>query len=265
MTSAKNFGKAGDVQKALQKLSDPIKADFLTRFFKTGPGEYAEGDVFLGIVVPDQRKIAKAHKDLPLEEIELLLRSPIHEERLTSLFILCNRFAKANETERKALHAFYLKHLKHVDNWDLVDLSSRVLIGEFLLDKDRKILYKLSESSNLWERRISILSTYAFIRNGDFKDTLKISKLLLNDSEDLIHKGVGWMLREVGNRDLKTETDFLDKYAEQMPRTMLRYAIEKLPEALKRKYMNSGKKENSSPKKKVSKKISGRTAKKKVS
>ncbi|MBM9499046.1 DNA alkylation repair protein [Leptospira sp. 201903071] len=232
---------AESVQGALQKLGDPSKAQFLTRFFKTGAGEYAEGDVFLGITVPNQRKIAKQHKGLPLKEIEILLRSPIHEERLTSLFILCERFKKGDEKDRKSFHEFYLKNLKHVNNWDLVDLSARVLIGEFLLDKDRKILYRLAKSKNLWERRISVLSTYAFIRVNDFQDILDIAERLLNDQEDLIHKAVGWMLREVGNRDQKMEIGFLDRFAEKMPRTMLRYAIEKFPDSLKKKYMASGK------------------------
>ncbi|AOP33225.1 DNA alkylation repair protein [Leptospira tipperaryensis] len=248
--------KAENVRKALQELGDPIKADFLAGFFKTGPGEYAEGDVFLGITVPNQRKIAKQHKDLPLPEIEILLRSPIHEERLTSLFILCDQFEKGDEKVRKSVHQFYLKNLKHVNNWDLVDLSARVLIGDYLLNKDRKILYRLAKSKNLWERRISVLSTYAFIRTKDFKDILRISKELLQDPEDLIHKAVGWMLREVGNRDLRIELGFLDRYAATMPRTMLRYAIEKFPETLKKKYMAAGKAAKAVPKKKrPSKKI----------
>ncbi|RHX83693.1 DNA alkylation repair protein [Leptospira stimsonii] len=245
--------KAESVQRALQELGDPVKADFLSGYFKTGPGDYAEGDIFLGITVPIQRKIAKRYEGLPLKEIEILLRSPIHEERLTSLFILCDQFEKAEEKERKQLHQFYVKNLKYVNNWDLVDLSSRILIGEYLIDKDRSLLYQLVESKNLWERRVSILSTYAFIRRNDFKEILKIAKILLKDKEDLIHKAVGWMLREVGNRDKKPEIDFLDRYASIMPRTMLRYAIEKFPETLKKKYRNAGKKSKPTPKKKVAK------------
>ncbi|MBM9577069.1 DNA alkylation repair protein [Leptospira sp. 201903070] len=240
--------KAENVRKTLQELGDPIKARFLSRFFKTAPGEYAEGDIFLGVTVPNQRKIAKQHKTLPLKEIEILLQSEIHEERLTSLFILCEQFEKGDEKNRKTLHQFYLKHLKKVNNWDLVDLSARVLIGEFLLDKDRKILYQLAKSKNLWEKRISVLSTYAFIRKGDFKDIINLSELLLNDKEDLIHKAVGWMLREVGNRDKKNEIAFLDRFADKMPRTMLRYSIEKFPDSLKKKYMASGKSSKPNPK-----------------
>ncbi|TGM58299.1 DNA alkylation repair protein [Leptospira adleri] len=246
--------KAEDVRKALQELSDPNKADFLSRFFKTGPGEYADGDIFLGITVPNQRKIAKQYKDLSLKEAEVLLQSPIHEERLTSLFILCYQFEKGDVKLKKQLHQFYLKNLKYVNNWDLVDLSSRVLIGDYLLDKDRTILYRLAKSKNLWERRISVLSTYALIRAKDFKDILKISETLIKDKEDLIQKAVGWMLREVGNRDRAVEVVFLDRFAERMPRTMLRYAIEKFPEDLKRKYMAAGKNPKPNPKKKGTRK-----------
>ncbi|XDD51115.1 DNA alkylation repair protein [Leptospira sp. WS92.C1] len=238
------FGNAKDVQKALQKLEDPIKANFLAGFFKTGQGDYAEGDIFLGIVVPNQRKIAKLYKNLPLEEIKILLHSPIHEERLTSLFILCDQFKRADPKIQKKLHEFYLKNLKQVNNWDLVDLSARILIGDYLLKRNRKILYKLAKSKNLWERRIAILSTYAFIKMGEFEDTLKIAKELLTDSEDLIQKGVGWMLREVGNQNFETEIFFLEKNADKMPRTMLRYSIEKFPENLKKKFMKYGKKES---------------------
>ncbi|MGJ4788990.1 DNA alkylation repair protein [Leptospira koniambonensis] len=233
--------KADDVIQEVRKLADPKAVEILSRFFKTGKGQYGEGDLFLGIKVPPLRKISKLYKGLPLPELQKIVKSKYHEERLLGFFILCEKFQKTAEEDRKELHLFYLKNLKYVNNWDIVDLSSRELIGDYLIDKKRDILYKLVKSNNMWERRIAIISTYAFIRKGDFKDTLKISELLLTDKEDLIHKAVGWMLREVGNRSLKPETDFLDKHAHKMPRTMLRYAIEKFPTKLKSKYMKAGK------------------------
>ncbi|MDV6237559.1 DNA alkylation repair protein [Leptospira ellisii] len=232
---------ASDVKKELRRLADPIKADFLAGFFKTGPGQYAEGDVFLGIVVPEQRKIAKRFRNLPLDEIRILLNSPVHEERLTSLFILCDRFSKATPREKKEIHGFYLENLEQVNNWDLVDLSSRVLIGEYLRDKDRRILYRLAKSKRLWDRRIAIVSTYGLILAGEFEDTIRIAEILLCDKEDLIHKAAGWMLREVADRDRETTLRFLDSHADKMPRTMLRYTIEKFPDSLKKKYMAAGK------------------------
>ncbi|TGK36382.1 DNA alkylation repair protein [Leptospira gomenensis] len=245
-----NATSAADVQKELCSLSDPIKADFLAGFFKTGPGQYAEGDVFIGVVVPKQRKIARKFRDLPLEEIRILLNSPVHEERLTSLLILCDRFSKATPQEKKRIHRFYLDNLKRVNNWDLVDLSSRVLIGEYLRDKDRKILDRLAKSKRMWDRRIAIVSTYALIVAGEFEDTIRIAEILLSDKEDLIHKATGWMLREVADRDRTTTLLFLDKHADRMPRTMLRYTIEKFPDSLKRKYMASGTSKDA-PKKKI--------------
>ncbi|WP_051184860.1 DNA alkylation repair protein [Leptospira broomii] len=233
--------KASEISQELQNLADPAKAKILAGFFKTGPGQYGEGDIFLGIQVPSLRKISKKYRGLPLKEMQVLVRSKLHEERLTGFFILCETFSKTEEIYRKQLHDFYLKNLRYVNNWDLVDLSSRIMIGEYLLDKDRSFLYELAKSKSLWERRISIISTYAFIRESDFSDTIRISRILRNDSEDLIHKAVGWMLREVGNRNLQTEIKFLDKNAGKMPRTMLRYAIEKFPEPLRKKYLEFGK------------------------
>ncbi|PNV74468.1 DNA alkylation repair protein [Leptospira inadai] len=232
--------KASEISQELSNLADPAKAKILAGYFKTGPGEYAEGDIFLGIQVPSLRRISKKYIGLPLKEIQVLVRSKLHEERVTGFFILCETFSKTEEIYRKRLHDFYLKNLKYVNNWDLVDMSARIMIGEYLLDKDRSLLYALAKSKNLWERRISILSTYAFIREGDFSDTIRISGILLKDSEDLIHKAVGWMLREVGNRNLQAERKFLDKNAGKMPRTMLRYAIEKFPEPLRKKYLEFG-------------------------
>lgn len=235
------YSKAEDVIKDVRKEADPAKVEILSRFFKTRKGEYGEGDLFLGVKVPPLRKISKKYKGLPLPELQKIVKSKYHEERLLGFFILCETFQKTPEEDRNKLHQFYLKNLKYVNNWDIVDLSSREMIGDYLLDKKRDILYKLAKSENLWERRISIISTYAFIRKQDFKDALKISEILLKDKEDLIHKAVGWMLREIGNRSLKPETDFLDKHASSMPRTMLRYAVEKFPDKLRTKYMKIGK------------------------
>jgi 3-methyladenine DNA glycosylase AlkD len=220
-------------------LKKSPKAELLQRFFKTGPGEYGEGDIFLGIMVPEQRKIAKKYTDLKLIDLQKLLRSKIHEERLTALFILTHQFQKSKSIARKRIYDFYFKNRKGVNNWDLVDISAPKIMGEYLLDKPRGILYKLARSSNLWDRRIAVLSTFAFIVKKDFKDALQIAEILLDDKEDLMHKAVGWMLREVGKRNLKTEEDFLKKHYKNMPRTMLRYAIEKFPEKKRKMYLSS--------------------------
>lgn len=215
------------IKKELLGNGDKKQADNLSRFFKTGKGQYGEGDVFLGIKVPAQREIVKKFKDASLKEIQELLDDDIHECRLTGLLILVSQYGKA-ENKKEIFH-FYLKNAKRINNWDLVDLSAPNVVGNYLSDKnsERKILYSLVKSKNLWERRIAILSTFTFLRNGDYKDTLKISEMLLKDEHDLIHKAVGWMLREVGKRDKKTEVSFLEKHCKAMPRTMLRYAIEK--------------------------------------
>lgn len=224
-----------ELKKELNKLADPKRAEALKWFFKTGKGEYGEGDIFLGIKVPEQRKVARDYVNLSLTDVEALLKSKIHEYRLVALLVLVWQYKKAGDTEKKKIVDFYLKNAKRVNNWDLVDLSCHYILGEYLLDKPRNILYKLAMSKNLWEKRIAIISTAAFIRAGEFNDTIKISEILLNDKHDLIHKAVGWMLREAGKRDQKTLFKFLDKYYKVMPRTALRYAIEKLGEK-KRKY-----------------------------
>ena len=222
----------------MKKLANPKQAKLLQRFFKTGKGEYGEGDIFLGIKVPEQRKIAKKYPDLSLKEIQELLLSKIHENRLTSLFVLIEQYKKSDEKGKKEIFGFYLKNTKNINNWDLVDLSAPKIVGDYLLDKNRSILYKLAKSKSLWERRISILSTAAFIWNNEYKDTLKISGILLNDKHDLIHKGVGWMLREVGKRvSQEKEEEFLRKHYKKMPRTMLRYAIERFSEKKRKFYM----------------------------
>jgi len=221
------------IKKDLQKLANPKQAKLLQRFFKTGKGEYGEGDIFLGIKVPEQRKIAKKYSDLTLKYIQELLSSKIHEHRLVALFILVDKYKQAKN--KKELVDFYLKNTKYINNWDLVDLSAPNIVGDYLLDKDKSILYKLAKSDNLWEKRIAVLATFAFIKDNQFEDAFKISEILLKDNHDLIHKAVGWMLREIGKRNLEAEERFLNNHYKKMPRTMLRYAIERFPES-KRKY-----------------------------
>ena len=227
------------LKKDLQKLANPEKAKLLSGFFRTGKGQYGEDDIFLGIVVPDQRKTAKKYPELQLNEIQELLSNKIHEYRLTSLFILISKFERGNNKLKKEIFDFYLQNAKNINNWDLVDLSAPKIPGAYILDnpKEKKILYKLAESKNLWEKRIAILSTYTFIKNHEFEDTLNISEILLKDKHDLIHKAVGWMLREIGKKDQKTEEKFLKKHCREMPRTMLRYAIEKFQKNKKEFYM----------------------------
>lgn len=230
--------KSSGIVGELQKLKNPGKAQLLGRFFKCGQGEYGAGDKFLGITVPEQRKIVKKYYQIiEIGELDKLLKSKFHEVRLTALLILVEKFSKADEKTKNQIYKIYLKNAKRVNNWDLVDLSAPKIVGGYLLDKDRKILYHLAKSKNIWEKRIAVLATFSFIREKDFTDALKIAEILLNDKHDLIHKAVGWMLREVGNRDLKTEEKFLQKYYKTMPRTMLRYAIEKFPEKKRKKYL----------------------------
>ncbi|MBD3251663.1 DNA alkylation repair protein [Candidatus Uhrbacteria bacterium] len=206
-------------------------------FFKTGKGQYGEGDRFLGVTVPNIRKTVRAFPTLPLKEVIALLKSPWHEERLTALFILIHQFQKGDPATQKKIYNLYLKSTKWINNWDLVDLSAHKIVGAYLIDKPRKTLYELASSPNLWQRRIAILATFWYIKDGDVKDAIKIAQLLLNDKEDLIHKAVGWMLREVGKKDLPTLESFLKKHAPKMPRTMLRYAIEKFPETKRQRYL----------------------------
>lgn len=219
-----------ELKKELRKNSTPEKAASSAWFFKTGPGQYGEGDQFLGVTVPEQRKIAREFKDLPLPKVEQLLQSPIHEERLVALFILVDQFNKGNEAVKKEIYEFYLNNTKRVNNWDLVDSSAGYIVGTYLLDKPRDILYKLAKSKSIWERRIAMISTLAFIVKGESEDALKIAEILLTDKEDLMHKAVGWMLREVGKRVSRNElVTFLKKHYNQIPRTTLRYSIEHFP------------------------------------
>lgn len=226
-----------NLRKDLAGLADFEKVNLLQRFFKTGKGEYGEGDIFLGIIVPNIRKVAKRYSSLELKDVKDLLYSKIHEERLCALFILVEKFSNANEQEKKAIFDFYIKNAKQINNWDLVDLSAPKISGSYLLNKPKNILYKLAKSKNLWEKRISILSTLTFIKSGDYDDTFKIAEILMSDKHDLIHKAVGWMLREVGKKSMNDEIRFLNKYYKKIPRTMLRYAIEKFPEEKRQYYL----------------------------
>jgi len=226
-----------ELKREIKKNANPQKAELLQRFFKTGPGEYGEGDIFLGIMVPVQRAIAKKYKELSLKDIRKLLNSNIHEERLIALLILVEQYKKGNEQKKEDIFTFYHLNRKRINNWDLVDLTAHIISGSYLMNKDKSILYKLAESENIWERRIAVISTFHFIKNNVFDHSLGIAEKLLNDKHDLIHKAVGWMLREIGNRDMNTEEGFLEKHYKKMPRTMLRYAIEKFPEKKRLAYL----------------------------
>lgn len=229
--------KLNELQIEIKKNANPRQAIVLQRFFKTGPGEYGEGDVFYGIMVPVQRTLARKYKGLSLMDIKKLLDSPIHEERLIGLMILVEQVRKGNDKIKEDVFNFYHQNRKRINNWDLVDLTADRISGAYLFDKDKSLLFKLAESDYIWERRIAIMSTFHFIKNNSFEAALGISEKLLYDKHDLIHKAVGWMLREIGKRDLKTEEEFLLKHYKKMPRTMLRYAIEKFPENKRQAYL----------------------------
>jgi 3-methyladenine DNA glycosylase AlkD len=225
------------ILKELKSKKNKEQAKNLSRFFKTGKGHYGEGDIFWGIKVPVQREVVKKFKEASLKDIQELLNSKVHEHRLAGLLILVEKYKKAEN--KREIYDFYLKNTKNINNWDLVDLTAPNIVGSFLLEnkKERKILYSLVKSKNLWERRIAILSTFTLLREKDFKDVLKISEMLLKDEHDLIHKAVGWMLRELGKRDKDVEIEFLEKYCKVMPRTMLRYSLEKFNTKEREKYM----------------------------
>ena len=225
------------IKKQLTQLAKKEKAEILQRFFKTGPGEYGEGDVFIGVKVPDLRKVAKDFHDIAIKDVIILLESAIHEERLLALLILVSKYVKGNETAKKEIYELYLNKTKYINNWDLVDVTAQHIVGAYLMDKNKAPLYNLSKSKDLWERRISVMATFCFIKRERYEDTLKIAKILLNDKEDLIHKAVGWMLREIGKRDMVIEEAFLKQHYKEMPRTMLRYAIEKFPESKRQQYL----------------------------
>ena len=226
----------------LQAKSSPQRAEITKSFFKTGVGEYSHKDEFIGIRVPEIRSLVHKHQPVSIVDLEALLQHPIHEYRAFALFALVQRFQRAskqgNHEEQHFIYNLYRTHVDHVNNWDLVDSSAHQIVGAYLLDKPRDILYTWTASNNLWHRRIAIVGTYAFIKANDFVDTIAISRALLGDKEDLMHKAVGWMLREMGKKNISTLLEFLDSTHKSMPRTMLRYAIEKLDAPTRTKYMH---------------------------
>ena len=226
------------ISRELRKYATKEKAAILQKFFKTGPGEYGEGDIFIGVKVPEIRKVAKEYKNISLKETVSILRSEIHEERLLAIVILTTKFADSEEKDRAKIYQTYLDNTKCINNWDLVDLSAGQIVGGYLTGKDTSPLYKLALSGSIWERRIAIIATFRFIKDNSFKDAIKIAEILLQDAEDLIHKAVGWMLREVGKRDMLTLETFLNKNYKKMPRTTLRYAIERFPETKRKSYLH---------------------------
>jgi 3-methyladenine DNA glycosylase AlkD len=229
---------AREIQDRLRGLGSPEAGAHAARYFKTGPGQYGAGDIFLGIRVPVLHRLAREFRVLPFDELRGLLQSAIHEDRLLALLILVRRVVKGDEATRRAVYELYLANTRHVNNWDLVDASAREIVGGYLADKDRAPLYRLAASPNLWERRISIVATHYFIRSDEFADALRIAERLLADREDLLHKAVGWMLREVGKKHPPTLEAFLRRHGRAMPRTALRYAIERFPDDLRRAYLD---------------------------
>ena len=230
-------GTLSSVRRDIRKLARPERAEINKWFFKTGPGEYGAGDRFLGVTLPQLRALAREYRDMPLTHAVRLLQSPWHEERLLALLIMVAQYARGDARAREAIHQAYLRNTKSINNWDLVDSSAGQIVGAHLETRNRRLLRRLARSKSLWERRIAMIATYSYIRKGDFTDAFAIAALLRRDEHDLIHKAVGWMLREIGKRDRAAEERFLRKYSRTMPRTMLRYAIEKFPQPLRRKYM----------------------------
>ncbi|MGE5807229.1 MAG: DNA alkylation repair protein [Ignavibacteria bacterium] len=226
-----------ELRKVLKANSNEEYAENSRWFFKTGPGGYGEGDQFIGIKLPVIRRIVKEFFPISYDHLKQMLASPVHEERLTAVLILVLKFKKGDESEKERIYKFYLKNRKGINNWDLIDLSAPNIIGVYLMDKEKDLLLKFASSKNLWERRMAVLSTFAFIRGNEFGTSLKILKMLLGEKHDLIHKAAGWMLREIGKRDINAEEEFLKKHYRKMPRTMLRYAIEKFPEEKRQAYL----------------------------
>jgi len=224
-------------QSLLRELADPGIAEHSQRFFKTAKGQYGEGDIFLGIRVPVLRKQVPKFRAMSLDECLSVLKSKYHEERLFALLLLVDKFKRGTALEQKQIYDAYLAHTDFVNNWDLVDSSAHLIVGEYLSERDKRPLQRLAQSKSLWERRIAIIATFCFIRNGQFDDAFEVAEILLKDEHDLIHKAVGWMLREIGNRDKRSEVKFLQKHYQTMPRTMLRYAIEKFPEPERCRYL----------------------------
>lgn len=232
--SAKRITRAVADMKA---LADPERAAHSQKFFRTGPGQYGAGDQFLGVRVPQVREVAARYRDIELGEAEQLLHNPIHEIRLLALVILVSQFKKGDPARQKAIYDLYMRDRRRINNWDLVDVSAPTIVGGWLITRSREILYKLARSNTIWDRRISVLATFRFIRDDEFTDSLAIAEMLSQDKEDLIHKAVGWMLREIGKRDQSVEERFLKEHYQTMPRTMLRYAIEKFPESVRKRYL----------------------------
>lgn len=228
---------AAEIKRALRALGDPVIAEHSQRFFKTGKGEYGEGDRFIGIRVPVIRKQVTHYQKISIRVILTILKSPYHEERLFAVLSLVHRYQRGDVPDRKKIFESYLENIRYINNWDLVDSSAHLIVGPWLEFRSRKRLYRMARSADLWTRRVAIMSTFHFIRNHEFDDTLGIALLLLDDEHDLIHKAVGWMLREVGNRERQAEERFLKKNYQKMPRTMLRYAIEKFPEKSRQAYL----------------------------
>lgn len=225
------------IRNELKSLSNPSYAAVSRRFFKTGPGDYGEGDTFIGIRVPVLRRLAKKYSPIPCDLAIKLLKSPVHEERHLALFLLMHLYQTGQESLKEEIFRLYLGHTAYINNWDLVDTSAEHIAGHYLQEKNKGPLHLLAESASLWERRIAIVATFCYIKHKKYEDTLKIAGILLQDEQDLIHKAVGWMLREVGKRDRAVETAFLNVHYKTMPRTMLRYAIEKFPEPLRQAYL----------------------------
>ena len=228
---------SGRLARLLRVHADPARVPVLQRFFKTGPGEYAEGDVFLGVTVPRVRQVCRACGDATLDEMLTLLRSPVHEERLLALLLMVDAFKRTDDRQKKRIYDAYLASTAFINNWDLVDSSAPHIVGAWLADRSRRPLTALARSSSLWERRIAILATHWFIRRGETEETFRIADMLLEDEHDLIHKAVGWMLREAGKRDAAAERAYLRTRYRRMPRTMLRYAVERFPEEERRRYL----------------------------
>jgi 3-methyladenine DNA glycosylase AlkD len=229
--------KLSDLKTELWVAAEPSQAMVLQRFFKTGKGDYGEGDVFLGVKIPPIRALVKKYNGLTIDDAVKLLQSKIHEERMTALLLLVQKFKKANEVERRKIYTLYIANTKKINNWDLVDLSAPNIVGEYLFGKSYDELIARAKSELLWNKRIAVIATFAFIKKGVFEPTFKIAELLINDKHDLIHKVIGWMLREIGKRDIEAEEEFLQIHYKQMPRTMLRYAIEKFPEEKRQNYL----------------------------
>jgi len=226
------------LEQVLRELADPVIAEHSQRFFKTGKGEYGEGDLFLGVRVPVIRRLVKKHKDVPLQQVKALLKSAYHEERLFALLLLVDKYSRGSAEEKQVIYELYLANTRYINNWDLVDSSAHKIVGAHLLERDREVLYTLCHSANLWERRIAVIATMQFVANSQFDDCMTISECLLDDEEDLIHKAVGWLLREVGKREVSVEKAFLKEHYMNMPRTMLRYAIEKFSEKERKAYLD---------------------------